>query len=212
MLTFDHLVLVAPSLELGASFVEARLGVSPQPGGHHRELGTHNLLLRIGSDCFLEVIAINPAAHSHCGPRVFGMHDAETVAQSWQAGKHLHTWVGRTCNLSSLVAAHEPLIGPLKAVSRGERHWHMAIPADGSLPLEGAIPTPVQYEPDMIPAHHMIDFGLELIQVVVTHPQPQLLTHQYFQMDVQGPLVIENGPRFNLKAFINTPQGMRELT
>ena len=44
---FDHLVVAARTLEEGAAWVEARLGVAPVPGGKHPTMGTHNRLLRI---------------------------------------------------------------------------------------------------------------------------------------------------------------------
>ena len=58
----DHLTITAPSLERGAAFVAEALGVALQPGGEHPRMGTHNQLLRLGDDCYLEVIAANPVA------------------------------------------------------------------------------------------------------------------------------------------------------
>src|SRR3546814_14325236 len=58
----DHIVITAPSLAEGAAYVESVLGVAPQPGGEHTRMGTHNMVLRLGDDVYLEVIAINPKA------------------------------------------------------------------------------------------------------------------------------------------------------
>lgn len=46
--TLDHLVIVSPTLPLGAQFVERQLAVQLQPGGKHPRMSTHNLLLRLG--------------------------------------------------------------------------------------------------------------------------------------------------------------------
>ncbi len=211
MLTLDHLVLVAPTLEAGAHYVESQLGSRPFPGGQHRELGTHNLLLRIGEDCFLEVIAVDPAATLHQGPRVFGLGNQASVEADWLAGNRLKTWVGRTTRLEAIVGQYGSLVGEIKSVSRGERRWRMTIPADGSLPQGGIIPTSAEYEPGMIPAHHMPDTGYTLQQVIVQAPDGETVRQLYTQLGVSGPVVIEAGSPASLRALIQTPNGMVEL-
>jgi hypothetical protein len=61
MARFDHLVVAAASLASGAAWLERRLGVPLQPGGQHSAMGTHNRLLRLGADSYLELIAIDPS-------------------------------------------------------------------------------------------------------------------------------------------------------
>ncbi len=211
MLIFDHLVLVAPTLEEGAQYVESQLGVRPFPGGQHRELGTHNLLLRIGQDCFLEVIAVDPSATLHHGSRVFGLGNQASVEADWLAGNRLKTWVGRTTQLETIVGQYGSLVGEIKSVSRGERRWRMTIPADGSLPQGGSIPTSAEYEPAMIPAHHMPDAGCSLQQVIVHAPDGETVRQLYARLGVLGPVTIETGSPASLRALIQTPNGIVEL-
>jgi len=49
----DHITVTAPNLEAGAQFVRESLGVAPQTGGEHPRMGTHNLLLRLGSSTLI---------------------------------------------------------------------------------------------------------------------------------------------------------------
>jgi hypothetical protein len=42
----DHLVVAAATLDAGAEYVRATLGVEPEVGGTHERMGTHNRLLR----------------------------------------------------------------------------------------------------------------------------------------------------------------------
>jgi hypothetical protein len=58
----DHITVVAPSLEAGAAYVEAALGVVPGAGRTHPGMATHNLLLALGPDVYLEVISADPGA------------------------------------------------------------------------------------------------------------------------------------------------------
>jgi len=69
----DHLVVCAESLEEGAAFVEAKLGVAMSAGGKHALMGTHNRLLSLGAEAYLEVIAIDPEAGPPGRARWFGL-------------------------------------------------------------------------------------------------------------------------------------------
>lgn len=210
MLQLDHLVIVAPTLEVGSDYVEARLGVRPWYGGEHRELGTHNMLLRIGDDLFLEVIATNPKS-AHVGPRVFGITEYWPEV-SWPTEGCLTTWVGRTLDLRQMHSIHHRMMGEIKSVTRGTRHWQMAIPADGSLPHNGFIPTAVQYEPNMIPAKHMPENGLQLRELRIEHQQAMMLQEVYDEWKVQGTIKIVTSERSRLTALIETPKGVVELS
>ena len=54
--------MAARSLQEGRAWLEGRLGVTLQPGGKHPAFGTHNLLLSLGPDAYLEVISTYPDA------------------------------------------------------------------------------------------------------------------------------------------------------
>lgn len=56
----DHLVIGAATLFQGVAYVKECLGVDIPYGGVHMTMGTHNHLMKLGDEIFLEVIAINP--------------------------------------------------------------------------------------------------------------------------------------------------------
>ncbi len=97
MSKLDHLAIVAPTLEEGVAYVEKTLGVPMAAGGKHPEMGTHNRLLRLGDDIYLEVIAVDPEAPRPERPRWFGLDDSEaTVRRGTRAVGCAPGWRGPT--------------------------------------------------------------------------------------------------------------------
>ena len=85
----DHIVIAAQDLAQGAEYLRATLGVDVAPGGKHQSMATHNLLMQLGNDCYLEVIAIDPEGETPRHPRWFALDTAQMRAESdlveWQA-------------------------------------------------------------------------------------------------------------------------------
>jgi hypothetical protein len=71
----DHLIYAAPDLTAAVADLEDRLGVRAQPGGRHPGLGTHNALLALGPQTYLEIIAPDPGQPEPSAPRPFLVGD-----------------------------------------------------------------------------------------------------------------------------------------
>ena len=56
----DHIVFGSYTLEEGTEFVENILQTKLSDIGYHKEMGTHNRVVRISETVYLEVIAIDP--------------------------------------------------------------------------------------------------------------------------------------------------------
>ncbi|MGX5658125.1 VOC family protein [Castellaniella ginsengisoli] len=205
----DHIAITALSLEAGAAFVADTLGVATQGGGEHPRMATHNRLLRLGESMYLEVIAPNPAAPAPGRPRWFGL---DTLAP--QSPPSLSTWVVRSDDIrASATAASEPL-GDIEPMSRGALDWLITIPADGSIPLEGAAPALIQWHAGAHPAARMEDKGCALVLLEIFHPDPDRVSRLLSALELAAPVAARQagpGEPVRLAAHIDTPHGRRIL-
>lgn len=73
IMLIDHLIYRAPDLADAVADVEERFGVRAHAGGKHIGLGTHNALLALGPQTYLEIIAPDPGQSQPSVPRPFGL-------------------------------------------------------------------------------------------------------------------------------------------
>lgn len=206
----DHITVTAPTLNAGAAFVRQALGVEPQPGGEHPRMGTHNLLLRLGDDVFLEVIAPNPVAPAPSRPRWFGL---DTLAPD--ASPALSTWVARTSDIRTTATVCTEPLGEVEPMTRGSLNWLITIPADRTVPVDGIAPALIEWHTDRHPASTLPDAGLSLIRLELFHPDPARVSRMLSSIGLDGPITVSSvteGVMPHLVAHINTRSGPRVLS
>ncbi|MFO1318647.1 MAG: VOC family protein [Burkholderiales bacterium] len=206
----DHIVVTARSLESGAAHVRDALGVSLQAGGEHPRMATHNLLLRLGDDRFLEVIAPNPAVAAPTRPRWFAL---DTLGPD--AAPSLSMWVVRTSDVRGVARASAEPLGPIEPMHRGTLDWHITIPADGSVPLDGVAPALIEWGTPVHPAARLEDRGVALETLEIVHPDPDRVSRLLQSLAFDGPVQVrraEAGVPPHLVAHLDTPLGRRRLS
>jgi hypothetical protein len=208
----DHIAVIAPSLRDGMVWVRDCLGVVPSVGGAHPQMGTHNMLLRLGTDLFLEVIAIDPNAPRPPQPRWFGLDERDVLHEHWNEGRRLRGMVARTETLADLAGSAADLLGTPMRISRGEREWMFAVRADGRLPLDGAAPYLMDWGPQGPAAPQMRDAGCRLIDLVLETPAPAAVEGVYGRIGLESAPRLRPGPKHKLMAIVETPSGIRLLT
>jgi len=142
--TLDHLVVAARTLDEGAAWVLERLGAECAPGGKHATMGTHNRLLSLGPESYLEVIAIDPEAPPPTRPRWFELDTHEMHARLARGPALVH-WVERTNDLEAELHVY-PAQVRIESFTRGALRWRLALTPDGSFPENGSLPTLIQWE------------------------------------------------------------------
>ncbi|HLQ23709.1 MAG TPA: VOC family protein [Gemmatimonadales bacterium] len=205
----DHLVITAPDLAAGAELVRRSLGAIPQPGGEHARMGTHNLLLKLGESLYLEVISPNPDAPQPGRPRWFELDEVKP-----DTPPRLATWVARTDDIRSTLAACSEPLGKIEPMSRGELNWLITIPADGSRPVGGIAPTLIEWRTERHPAARLRDAGCSLTRLEVFHPEAPRISALLKSISVEGDICVAPlaaGERPYLVAHVQTPDGPRKL-
>ena len=216
----DHLVVVADSLEQGAAWCEAELGVVPGPGGSHALMGTHNHLLRVATvdfpQAYLEIIAVDAAAQRQAPLRTrwFDMDDERLRAAVRQAPRLVH-WVAQVPDVRSAVRSLDRLgiergevLAASRMTARGPLHWEITVRPDGQRLFDGCLPTLIQWG-ESHPVAWMPDSGVTLNGIGITHPRADEVRIALAAAGL-GAVTVQPGPA-SLCAQLITPRGRVRL-
>jgi len=209
----DHLVIGAESLVQGVAYVQDCLGVDMPFGGVHAKMGTHNHLMQLGNDIFLEIIAINVDGVPPDRPRWFGLDDA-FIRQQIAVQPTLLTWIVNTQDISSLMKQAAFPMGTAEFITRGNLSWYFGLPEDGRLLAGGMLPYAIQWQTDHHPSAGMADLDCRFKGLEIHHPYPRWLESALASIGASDLVTIKvlakNTPPYMI-AHIDTPDGVKQL-
>lgn len=206
MAEIDHIIVGARTLEEGADYIEAQLGLRPEKGGSHPGYGTHNMLLSLGPQHYLEVIAADPGQQAPAHPRPFDLDDP-AVGLMLEAGPHLLAWVARTPVLDAVAARlGAGQAGEVRAMSRGDLTWRMAFPPQRQ-DMHNLIPPLIQWDDGKGAAPRLKKSGAKLLALEAEHPDAEQLREALRQRGLEDALKVRQSPRPRLVARIARPDG-----
>ena len=185
----DHLVFTCADLDAGIAWAERTFGVRPVRGGAHPQWGTHNALMSLGRERYLELLAPDPNAPSAgranvAGRALFGMGVGASAVdgaahEAWlTAAPRLTTWMlhSRTIDPLLTAALHAGVdLGRVTAGSRmradgTEISWEIAIPP--ARPLDGCVPWLIDWGWSAHPSIAAPQ-GARLDWMEIVHPDPE---------------------------------------
>ena len=165
----DHIVLGCNTLQEGTDYVEKKLGLSLSEIGYHHYMGTHNRVIKIGENIYLEVIAIDPNANKPKHFRWFNLDNEEQQARL-KISPQIIGYVIENENPDML-----KFYNPFFEASRGDYRWEFAMPKCNNNQINknliecGLVPSLIKWKSKK-PVYQMLDnhFELEKIKIELT--------------------------------------------
>ncbi|GGG47231.1 polyphosphate kinase [Caldovatus sediminis] len=205
MAEIDHIVIGARTLEEGAAWVEQQLGARPEKGGAHEGVGTHNMLLGMGPDCYLEVIAPDPSQPEPAHPRPFDL-DEPAVRTRLDSGPALLAYVARTPALDAVVARLGPArSGEIRTMRRGDLAWRIAFPPQRQ-DLDNLIPPLIQWDGPRA-GERLRDSGCRLLAIEAEHPDADALRAALASRGLEEAVTVRHSPHARLVVHIRRADG-----
>ena len=167
----DHIVIGAANLISGTNILEKKLGTEFSPGGEHKIMGTHNQLLKLQSDIYLEVIANNPNVDKPSRPRWFSLDEARTKEKIKHSPRVL-CWALEVDNIEDTVKKCGYNPGEILKISRGELTWKITVPSNGMLAENGVLPALIEWPTDQHPTKKLTNNKVSINKLSLFHPEP----------------------------------------
>ncbi len=205
MAEIDHIVIGARTLAEGAAFIQQHLGVKPQKGGKHEGFGTHNMLVGLGRNCFLEIIAADPDQPEPAHPRPFNLDDP-SVRPMLEAEPRLLAWVARTPALEAMVARLGHRAGTVQDMRRGDLHWRMAFPPQHQ-DMDNLIPALIQWTGEGAPAR-LTDSHCRLVALEAEHPEVDQVRAALTDRGLEDAVRLRHSPHARLVARLRRADGV----
>ncbi len=162
----DHVVLGATTLEEGTDFVENILQTKLSDIGYHKDMGTHNRVIKISNQVYLEVVAIDPKINDLKNRKWFNL-DNSNLQLKLKKSPQIIGYVIENNN-KILFKYYDPFF----EASRANYRWQFAMPSynNNNLDIEivetGIIPSIITWEKDK-PIYQMEKNQFELVRLEI---------------------------------------------
>ena len=206
----DHIVIGTSNLISGTNILETKLNSKFSSGGEHQIMGTHNNLLKLQSDIYLEVIANNPNVDNPSRRRWFALDEVRTKEKIEDSPRAL-CWVLQVNNIENTVkkCGYDP--GQILQISRGELTWKITVPSNGMLEDNGVLPVLIEWPSDQHPSRKLANNKVSINMLSLFHPEPykikniisNLIKSDLIQIFEGVPKIEINFTTPNGKVFIN---------
>lgn len=199
----DHLVYGVSDLHSGISHFERLLSITPVFGGQHLGKGTHNALIALSTDCYLEIIAPDPQQKDVCRPY--------WIDVDLQMTPRLIRWAAKCSDLEALTKAslkHGINIGDIISGNRNlpdgtTLNWKLT---DTRINLlSGLVPFFINWQESLHPAKSL-PLECKLVEFNLEHPNPEQVSNCMNMFDLMPNVIKGVSPKITAK--IQSPRGI----
>ncbi len=168
----DHVVFGSSTLEEGTEFVENILQAKLSDIGFHKDMGTHNRVIRIGEKVYLEVVAIDPKRKNLKNRKWFNLDNSNLQSKLTKSPQIIGYVVEN--NNRNINKYYDPFF----EASRDRYKWKFAMPTfnnnilDSEIIETGIIPCLISWESEK-PIYQMKKNQFELISFEIELSETQ---------------------------------------
>ena len=176
----DHIVFGSFTLEEGTEFVENILQAKLSDIGYHKDMGTHNRVIRISERVYLEVIAIDPKI-SKLNNRIWFNLDNSNLQSKLKKSPQIIGYVIENKDIN-ITKYYDPFFES----SRDIYKWQFSMPTfnqnflDSEILDAGMIPSLIAWKSDK-PVYQMKKNQFELISFEICLSESQQHYNNFFK-------------------------------
>lgn len=180
MHSLDHIVFGSFTLDEGTKFVENILQAKLSEIGYHKDIGTHNRVIRISEKVYLEVIAIDPKTSKLNNRKWFNL-DNSKLQSKLKKSPQVIGYVIENDNMN-ITKYYDPFFES----SRDIYKWQFAMPTfnknilDSEIIEAGMIPSLISWKSDK-PVYQMKKNQFELISLEIELSKSQEHFNTFFK-------------------------------
>ncbi len=176
----DHIVFGALTLEEGTELVESILQAKLSDIGYHKDMGTHNRVIRISEEVYLEVVSIDPQSRDLKNRKWFNLDNSNLQSQLKKSPQIIGYVIEKNdVNISKYY-------DPFFEASRANYKWQFAMPTyknkfiDSEIIKTGIIPSLISWESEK-PVYEMKKNQFELISLEIGLSERQHHFNTFFK-------------------------------
>jgi len=176
----DHIVFGASTLEEGTEFIENILQAKLSDIGYHKDMGTHNRVIRISDKVYLEVIAINPKMSNSKNRKWFNL-DKSGLQSKLKKSPQIIGYVIESNDIN-ITKYYDPFFD----ASRAKHRWQFAMPTnkhnilDDEIIETGIIPSLISWKSEK-PIFQMKENQFKLISFEIELSESQQYFNTFFK-------------------------------
>ncbi len=180
MHSLDHIVIGSFTLEEGTKFVENILQAKLSEIGYHKDIGTHNRVIRISEKVYLELISIDPKTNKLNNRKWFNL-DNSKLQSKLKKSPQVIGYVIENDNMN-ITKYYDPFFES----SRDIYKWQFAMPTfnknilDSEIIEKGMIPSLISWKSDK-PVYQMKKNQFELISLEIELSKSQEHFNTFFK-------------------------------